>query len=236
MAFGGMKLLAIDTASTLCAACVTDTGTGEVLGRAVIHIGKGHAEALMGIIAEAMAEAGVGYKGLGSIAVSIGPGSFTGIRVGVSAARGLALALKIPAVGVTTLAAMAEEARDRHPDRRILVAIDAKRGELYVEDHEADGRLVAGPMIVAVEEAGTLLAGELPVLAGSGAAIVLAAAQADDPAAAFDIVESSATADIAIYARLAAAGRIHGSPPKPLYLRGPDAKPQEGFALARRAV
>jgi tRNA threonylcarbamoyladenosine biosynthesis protein TsaB len=226
-----MKLLAIDTASTLCAACVWDTDAGRELGRAVEDIGKGHAERLMDVIAQAFSGTGVGYSELGVIAVSVGPGSFTGIRVGVAAARGLALALKIPAVGVTTLSAIAEEARQTHPARRIIASIDARRDELYVEDHAPDGQLSFGPAIVNVADAGRLLPGPPPVLAGSGSDIVAAL----DQSGAADRAGGAATADIAVYARLAAAGRIHGSSPKPLYLRGPDARPQDGFALARKA-
>ena len=107
-----MMLLAIDTAAGLCAACVYDATAGEVTGRDVLDIGKGHAEHLMAVIGPPLSEAGIGYGDLGAIAVSVGPGSFTGVRVGVSAARGLALALKMPAIGVTTLEALAAEARD----------------------------------------------------------------------------------------------------------------------------
>lgn len=224
-----MKLLAIDTASTLCAACVWDTDAGRELGRAVEDIGKGHAERLMDVIAQAFSGTGVGYSELGAIAISVGPGSFTGIRVGVAAARGLALALKIPALGVTTLSAIAEEARQTHPSRRIIASIDARRDELYVEDHAPDGSLSFGPAIVNVADAGRLLPGLPPVLAGSGSDILTTL----DPSA--DRSGGAATADIGVYARLAAAGRIHGSPPTPLYLRGPDARPQDGFALARKA-
>ncbi|MDP3898945.1 MAG: tRNA (adenosine(37)-N6)-threonylcarbamoyltransferase complex dimerization subunit type 1 TsaB [Mesorhizobium sp.] len=228
-----MKLLAIDTASTLCAACVYDTADETVLGRAAVDIGKGHAEALMDIIAEALEGAGCWYPDIGAIAVSVGPGSFTGIRVGVSAARGLSLALKVPAHGVTTLSAIAEAARESFPGRRIIAAIDARRGELYVEDHARDGRLAVGPMIVNVEDAASLTDGDLPVLAGSGAAVIQAAAEASGSAVAYDLAAPGATADIAIYARLAASGSVFGSPPKPIYLRAPDARPQDGFALAR---
>ena len=88
-----------------------DADAGVELGRAVLDIGKGHAEILMDVIAEALGAAGIAFAGLGAVAVSVGPGSFTGVRVGVSAARGLALALKIPAVGVSTLEALAAETR-----------------------------------------------------------------------------------------------------------------------------
>ena len=226
-----MILLAIDTAASLCAACVWDSGAGRELGRHVEDIGKGHAERLMDVIATAMNSAGVGYPDMGGIVVSVGPGSFTGIRVGVSAARGLALALKAPAHGVTTLSAIAEEARMRFPSRRIIAAIDAKRDELYVEDHAADGSLRDGPRIVRRQDATGILAGDSPVLAGSGSGFLAETAAAAN----IDCEDAGggATADIAIYARLAAQGRTFNAPPAPLYLRGPDARPQGGHALAR---
>jgi len=225
-------ILAIDTASTLCAACVWDTDASRELGRCVEDIGKGHAERLMGIIDAALAAAGKTYSDITAIAVSVGPGSFTGIRVGVSAARGLALALNVPAYGVTTLSAIAEAAWQKFPDRRVIAAIDAKRDELYVQDYAPDGSLTAGPVIVLHADAAQLDAQPSPILAGSGAGILAAALGIDS----CDMVDIDATtADIAIYARLAAAGRVANSPPSPLYLRGPDARPQGSFALPRKA-
>ena len=100
---------------------------GAELGRAVLDIGKGHAEHLMAVIEDAMSRPGSAYADLGAIAVSVGPGSFTGVRVGVSAARGLRMALKIPAIGVTTLEALAAEARERFGARTVLSALDAGR-------------------------------------------------------------------------------------------------------------
>ena len=226
-----MILLAIDTAASLCAACVWDSGAGRELGRHVENIGKGHAERLMDVIATAMDRAGIGYSDLGSIVVSVGPGSFTGIRVGVSAARGLALALKVPALGVTTLSAIAEEARARFPARRIMAAIDAKRDELFVEDHAATRTLRDGPRIVRRQDAADMLAGDAPVLAGSGSGFLAETAAAANVGC--EDAGGGATADIAIYARLAAQGRTFNAPPAPLYLRGPDARPQGGHALAR---
>lgn len=226
-----MIILAIDTASTLCAACIWDADTERQLGRTVEDIGKGHAERLMDIIDQALVEAKLTYANLGAIAVSVGPGSFTGIRVGVSAARGLALALGVPAYGVTTLAAIAETARAQFPDRRILAAIDAKRDELYVADYDADGHST-GATILPHSDIAALNRDPPPILAGSGAAQIAATLGID----AANIVDGDATtADIAIYARLAASDRIENSPPSPFYLRGPDARPQGGFALPRKA-
>ncbi|HEY4192454.1 MAG TPA: tRNA (adenosine(37)-N6)-threonylcarbamoyltransferase complex dimerization subunit type 1 TsaB, partial [Mesorhizobium sp.] len=124
-------ILAIDCSASLCAASVHDEAANVELGRCVLDLGKGHAERLMAVIADALKAGGVNYAGLSTIAVSVGPGSFTGVRVGVSAARGLALALKIPAIGVTTLEALAQQARQAFPGRAVLVALDGGRDEIH---------------------------------------------------------------------------------------------------------
>jgi tRNA threonylcarbamoyladenosine biosynthesis protein TsaB len=227
-----MILLAIDTSANLCAACVWDVAAGHELGRCVRDIGKGHAEQLMAVIDEALVAARKVYADLGAVAVAVGPGSFTGIRVGVAAARGLALALGIPSAGVTTLDALAEEARQLFPTRPVLAAIDAKRGEFYVGVFGADGRAVAGPAAMTPDDTLKLL-GDLhePVLTGS-AAPALAASAVRSP----DVASTKPTADIAAYARSAARQGFSGEKPKPLYLREADARPQAGFVLPRREV
>lgn len=222
-----MKILAIDTAANLCAACIFDTQAGE-LGRAVHDLGKGHAEHLMSTIDEALAVANTGYADLGLIAVSVGPGSFTGIRVGVAAARGLALALGIPSVGVTTLDAMAEEARRNFAGKGLLAAIDARREQIYVAVFDISGKRTFGPAIAKLDEAAGMLA---PDMALTGSAAEMIAGQAGRDVA---IAATDATADIAVYAELAAGIDTASGPPRPLYLRGADAKPQQGFAVERR--
>ncbi len=211
-----MRLLAIDTAADLCAACVFDAQAGE-RGRCVLDLGKGHAEHLMAVIGTALAEAGSTYTDLDAIAVSVGPGSFTGVRVGVAAARGLALALNIPAIGITTLAALARGARDDNPGRAVAASIDAGRGQSYLATFSAAGELTFGPAALAVEAADARIR-------DMGEETLIAAAR---------------TADIAIYARLGAERLATGGKPdrpKPLYLRDADARPQDGFALPRKAT
>lgn len=222
-----MKLLAIDCSASLCAACVYDAATDKVLGRHVLDLGKGHAEHLMAVIDKALAEAGASYADLGAIAVSVGPGSFTGIRVGVSAARGLALALKVPAIGVTTLEALAAEAAIAFPARPVLAVLDGGRGEIHAALFSADGAAVQGPAIATLAEAAAIASEGKSVLAGTAARTV-----ADAAGSSFDFGPLAGTADIATYARLAAR-RGPGDKPKPVYLRDADAKPQAGFVLPR---
>lgn len=221
-------LLAIDTCSNLCAASVSDAG--RELGRCVRDIGTGHAEQLMAVIAAALDAAGKAYADLTAVAVAVGPGSFTGIRVGVSTARGLALALKIPSAGVGTLDALAEEVRSSFPGRPVLVAIDARRGELYGAAWDAAGTVAAAPAVMTAAEAVSLAARlHAPIIAGSAAAMMAEAAGGG-----FDVASTAATADIAAYARLAVRQGFSGERPKPLYLRAPDARPQASFVLPRR--
>ena len=228
-----MILLAIDTAASLCAACIRDTEAGE-LGREVLDLGKGHAERLIGVIEAALAHAGRTYADLGAVAVSIGPGSFTGVRVGVATARGLALALKVPAAGVTTLEALALEARDAHPGRPVVAAVEGGRREIHAARFSPEGACEQGPAALSLEDAARLASADA-VLTGSAARRI-----AEHRARGATIASEAATADIAAYARVAAAldfrdPRVAAARPKPLYMRGADAKPQSDFALPRKA-
>ncbi|RVC43752.1 tRNA (adenosine(37)-N6)-threonylcarbamoyltransferase complex dimerization subunit type 1 TsaB [Mesorhizobium sp. M4A.F.Ca.ET.022.05.2.1] len=223
-----MKLLAIDCAATLCAACVYDTAAESELGRQVLDLGKGHAEHLMAVIDAALKAAKTRYAGLDAIAVSVGPGSFTGLRVGVATARGLALALKIPAIGVTTLEALAAEAAASFPGRAVLAALDAGREEIHAAAFDKALVLTYGPVVATLAQATAIAVETSAVLAGTAAEEIAASG-----GRAFDIGPTGATADIAVYARLAAE-KGAGEKPKPLYLRGADAKPQAGFILPRQ--
>jgi tRNA threonylcarbamoyladenosine biosynthesis protein TsaB len=213
-----VRILAVDTAANLCSACVFDTQAGEI-GRAVLDLGKGHAEQLLDVIAAALKAAAVSYDDIDVLAVSVGPGSFTGVRVGVAAVRGLALALGKPAVSVTTLEALAEEARGERPGHTHLVRIEAGRGQVYLAKYGPEGEVLAPPAIFSIEDADLLIA--------------------DDGTS--SLVTGRPTADIAAFARVAV--RILSSndgavlqKPTPLYLRDADAKPQGSFALPRRAT
>lgn len=224
-----MNLLAIDTAANLCAACVYDTSAGRELGRSVRDIGKGHAEVLMDVIDEALGAASLAFADIGGVAVAVGPGSFTGIRVGVSVARGLALALKVPIAGVTTLEALAFEAREKFGGKSVLAVIDGGRDGIYAAMYDDHGKIGYSPAVCALETT-VELARKAAVVTGSAARRIVDAAGAEN----LVIGSEAATADIASYARLAAANGFSGGKPRPLYLRAPDARPQTQFALPRK--
>lgn len=225
-----MIILAIDTAASLCASCVYDSGSDTEKGRAVLDLGKGHAEHVMATVEEALSRAGISYGSLDAVAVSTGPGSFTGVRVGVSAARGLSLALKIPALGVTTLEALAMQARNLIPGRAILTVTGRNPERLNMALFDEKGLVAIAPKLADAEEIASIAAKAQPVLAGEAAGLV-----ADAAGGAFEVTTREATADIAYYARLAARHGPSDEQPKPLYLRPPDAKPQDGFAVPLKA-
>lgn len=220
-----MIVLAIDTAGTGCFAAVYDSATDAVLASAGADIGRGHAEQLMAFIDQALAESGKVLADMDRIAVTIGPGSFTGIRVGVAAARGFALALNVPAVGVSTLAAIAEAGRELHPGRAILATIDAKRDELYCQSFEADGAARSEALMLEIPEGQRLFADFDGLICGTATRHLT-----DHPP---ECAAQTDLTDIRLVARLGAAADPLRGKPSPLYLRGPDVKSQAGFAVAR---
>jgi len=222
-----MHLLAIDTAQDACSVGVV-AGARQVLRSETI--GRGHAERLMGMIAEAMQEAGLAFGVLERIAVTVGPGSFTGLRVGIAAARGLALATGAPAVGIGTLAVHAETVRHEIGAAPVLAVLSAGRGEIYGQSFAEDGAPQGEPEAAPAEVFARRLAANT-LIAGSGAA-ALAEILGDEARA--RTVHSRSAPDIASLCRLGIAAPLTGEAPRPLYLRPPDAKPQTGGRIARQ--
>lgn len=222
-----MRLLAIDTASEACSVGVV-FGANTVVRTNLV--GRGHAEILMGQVESAMAEAGLEFADLDRIAVVVGPGSFTGLRVGIAAARGFALASSKPAVGIGALAVHAEAARDANGAKPVLTAIAAGRGQVYGQIFASDG-IEAGPAQAASPEVLAALFAPQMMLAGSGADLVLAALPMDVRPV---VAHRNASADVAALCRLAERAPTATTPPRPLYLRPPDAKPQASARIAHR--
>lgn len=219
-----MIVLAIDTAGIDCSAAVYDSAAGKVLSAVSEQIGKGHAERLMAVIDQALADANKDLPSVDRVAVVIGPGSFTGIRVGVAAARGFALSLGIECVGVTTLEALADAYLADHPDKPVVVAMDAKRDEIYAQTFSAEGTALSEAAALSGDQVRRLVANAAAGVTGSWSSHLSGDTLETAPADRYDI---------GLVARIG-AGKVAGeAKPKPLYLRGPDAKPQTGFALPR---
>ena len=206
-----MIVLALDTCLASCSVAVLE---GErVLACAREVMARGHQERLAPMAQTVMADAGLAFGRLDRIAVTMGPGSFTGLRVGIAFAKGLAMAISKPAVGIGTLEALAAEA-----DGLVFPAIDARRGQLYLQAFE-DGRALMAPDALTAEGAAARLAelsqGRPFTLVGSGAALLADAA----PSATVLAVEGADARHVARIAASREPGLL-----RPLYLRAPDAK------------
>src|SRR6202171_2734979 len=148
-----MLILAIDTALDACSAAVLDTGASNIVAQESEPMKRGHAEALMPLIARVMKASGVAFAALDRIAVTTGPGSFTGLRVGLSAARGIALAANKPVVGLTTLTAYAAPIVGQNAAQPVISAIDARHDHVYFQVVSGDGGSVMRPRVAPIEEA-----------------------------------------------------------------------------------
>jgi tRNA threonylcarbamoyladenosine biosynthesis protein TsaB len=217
-----MLILSIDTALDACAAAVLDTA-GGVIARESQPMKRGHAEALMQLIARVMKASGVGFAALDRIAATTGPGSFTGLRVGLSAARGIALAAGKPVVGVTTLTAYAAPVVSENGAHPVISAIDARHDHVYFQVLGDDGRSLIKPKVAPIAEALEAARFGTPHLVGNAADILAARWPADAPPP-FRIDQQPAP-DITWVAWLGAAVNPESSPARPYYLRAPDAKP-----------
>ena len=227
-----MRVLAIDTALEACSAAVLDTEQGGISARESLPMVRGHAEALLPLIARVMDSAGLEFAALDRIAVTTGPGSFTGLRVGIAAARGIALAAGRPAVGLSTLAAYAAPLIAADDTVPVVAVIDARHDHVYLQVFGPGGRTVVTPRVASLREALRAAATGAPRLIGTAAEMLAAAWPADQRAP--RLVEARRAPDVDWVARLGAAATDTGMPPKPLYLRAPDAQPQNAAQLARR--
>ena len=226
-----MRVLAIDTALGACAAAVFDSQAGAILAAESIGMVRGHAEAVMPLIARVMDAARSEFVELNRIAVTVGPGSFTGLRVGISAARGIALAAARPAIGLSTLSALAAPHVAARTGDTIIAAIDARNEQVYFQVFAPNGVTVVTPRLDRVRAAVRAVPVGPTVITGSGALLVAAHWPSGSPV---PRVEDHAAPDIGWVARLGAAAQEEGAPPKPLYLRRPDARPQDAGRLPRR--
>jgi tRNA threonylcarbamoyladenosine biosynthesis protein TsaB len=228
-----MPILAIDTSMAACSVAVYFPERGHLVRR-LEAMPRGHAEALFPMIEAVMSDAGCGFAALTMFAVSVGPGSFTGVRAGVAAARGLALAARKPLIGVGTLEIMAHGAMRELPASAgggFAVVCDARRDELYLQIFGGKGEPASEALVLRPDQALARLPGGVSVVAGSGAGLL--AEFAAKAGVRLDAQLPGLMPDAADLARIAADRQAAGRPPAPLYLRDADAKPQADKSVAR---
>ena len=237
-----MKLLALDTSMQACSAAIlVKTGDRHKVYALLEKIERGHAERLLPMIDEVLTKAGLSVGDVDRLAVTTGPGTFTGVRIGLAAARGLALALDTPLVGENSLRVIAAKAFERWaplPGRIVGVAIDARRDQLYFQLFDANGALDQnGPQVIFPQQAEKKIPHDKTViLVGSGREILLRHIEEKKRKNIHlpDFENSNPQPDAACLAKLALHMIPTEKPVKPLYLRPPDAKIQTGYAIERK--
>ena len=222
-----MNLLAFDTALGACSVVVWRGDS--VRARRSERLARGHAEVLMPMIEAVMAEVGLDFAGLDHLAVTVGPGTFTGIRIGLAAARGLGLAARCPVLGLTTLETVAAGAREAvRAGETIMVALDARRGEVYAQAFDTELVALDAAQALAPAAAAARAPDGPGLVIGSGADLVWDALAAHRPRYRRAQVAGHlpAAADLAWLAarRIARGGLVGAVRPRPLYLRAPGAR------------
>jgi tRNA threonylcarbamoyl adenosine modification protein YeaZ/ribosomal-protein-alanine acetyltransferase len=213
-----MYILGVDTTQAACSAAIFDTQNRQVCARSWKQMPRGHAESLPGIIADALDQAKITLKDIHRLAVTTGPGTFTGVRVGLSAARGFALALELPLVGLNSLEVLAGGVENFH-QKRVLAAFDARRDEAYVQLFE-NGTAKSEPLLLSVADAGQFSGAIKTEIVGTAGAMLAKL----NPA----LIESHAAMlpDAGVLVEMAAQRQPGDEPVQPLYLRKADAKAQ----------
>ena len=208
-------ILGIDTSAAQCAVALLGAGDPVVERRAME---RGHAEHLFPMIDKVLARAGIGYEGVGRIAVCTGPGSFTGVRIGVAAARGIALGRGISVTGISRFEALAAQTLKIEAGGPVAVCLAGRGGTVYLQAFGADGAPLAAPEMTSDTELEAAIPPGCTRFAGDKAHLL-----AGDSALLPDGLP-----DPAVIARLS-DGREGAALPAPLYLRGADAElPREG--------
>jgi tRNA threonylcarbamoyladenosine biosynthesis protein TsaB len=222
-----VTILAFDAAAAACSAAVWRAGA--LRARRFAAMQRGQAEALMPMIQAVMAEGcPSGFEGLDAVAVTVGPGSFTGLRIALSAARGLRLARGVPIIGITSLSAVAAQLSGTLGDERVLAALDSKRAQVYAQLFDATLRPLRPPAVVAPQSIGDY-AGPGPLVV-VGDAVALVRVHLPPALGAVRYADTLGLPDAADVVRLAVqlvadnGGRTQGAglPPRPLYLRAPE--------------
>jgi tRNA threonylcarbamoyladenosine biosynthesis protein TsaB len=227
-----MRLLAIDTALAACAAAVLETGHGILAGESLPMV-RGHAEALVPLIERVMKQADTAFSDLDRIVVTTGPGSFTGVRVGLAAARGFGVATGLPVVGVSTLPVYAApHLAAPNSNCPVVAAIDARHAQVYLQVFGASGQTLVSPRLAPLSEAIRAASGASACLVGSAAQAVADGLPSTAPPP--HVIDARAAPDILWVAQIGAVTPEAEAAPQPQYLRAPDAQPQNAAQLPRR--
>jgi len=226
-----MRILAIDTSCSAASVSIVDSAEIEPLVAETRLMARGQAEALAPMVEDAMRRIERGAASLDRIAVTTGPGSFTGIRVGVALARAMGLALAIPVVGVSTLVAFAASLLAAPRPGIIAAAIDARHGAAYFQLFEPSGRPLGPPRCDSLRECVRAIGAGPALLAGDAAAAL--AAEAHRAGLPYDLSAAAAVPDIVAVARMGLVLDPAASPARPLYIKPPDARPNPAAAIAR---
>lgn len=216
-------VLVFDTSAAHCAAALICADARHTRYEAMT---KGQAERLIPLLEELLAEAGLGFGDLGGLAVGVGPGNFTGVRIAVSAARGLALALGVPVFGISSFEMMRDTSDLGAPPAE-LVSLAAPRDQAYVQAFRF-GRPIAKPVLIdpAQTPAELALPGLLQVTGHRAAEIGASFAARIHPGATLDAPEAlpSRMAEVALW-KMAQPDLDLRRRPAPLYVRPADAAP-----------
>ena len=226
-----MRILAIDTSCGAASVAVVEGGRAAPLAVMSRPMTRGHADALAPMVEEVMRGIDGGFPSLMRIAVATGPGSFTGIRIGLAMARAIGLALAIPVVGVSTLAAFAAPLLDEPRTGIIAATIDARHGAIYFQLFEPSGRPLGPPRCDTPPECVRAIGAGPAWFAGDAAAIL--AGEAQRAGLPYDLDVSRAAPDIVALAWMGLAVDPATSPARPLYVKAPDARPNTTEPIAR---
>ncbi len=231
-----MNILALDTSMGACGAAVLIAdGAAQRIVLCEESMARGHAEALMPMVAEVMAGVSLDFTALDLIAATLGPGSFTGVRIAIAAARGFALVTGAELWGTDLLSVMAKAALESGTvsgDKPFAVTVDARAESLYLGLYDGEGRRLEGPLLESADQAAALLPGDLAIAVGSGAVHLADAALKRGRRVDAKLPDLQPNA--AALAELALGAEETLSTLRPLYLRPPDAKPQAAASVARR--
>src|SRR5271156_5374980 len=207
-----MRVLAIDTALAACSAAVLDTANGGILASESLAMIRGHAEALMPLVERVVKATGFPFREFDRVVVTTGPGSFTGLRVGIAAARGLGLAADIPVVGVTTLSAYAAPYLGADEISPVVAAIDARHRHVYLQVFGPGGRTLIAPRLAPLDDAVRAASDASSRIVGSAAQAVADGLSQTAPLPV--TVDARDAPDIAWVAQIGAVVPDVQSPPK----------------------